>query len=374
MNDLWHFTRPDDAERLLKTLNIGLVSAIAIIEPRRRGKTTFLLADLLPAAQAHGMLPIYINLAAASGELEPFMATSIAAALQAQASRASKLGSQIKKLSAKASLTGIELSGEVDPALPSQAGTRLDAVFRRITALGKPVLFLLDEVHKLAEDRHAQLAWSLRSLLDTHRQTIKVVATSSSAATYDALVSGEKRAFKSWFTRVSLTPLGAEFVDHLAAVIQMHFPKHPIRRNEIEQAFEVLGRSPKFVRDYLNERVLDPGLAHSAALSRVATLAAQDSGYDDEFVNMPALQKVVLFALASGQRELFSDAALHAFAQATGTPLVTKTALQRSVRLLAHKGWIVRIERGDYRIADNLFEQWLSSQVRSGLLALPVEH
>ncbi len=80
MRDLWHFPRPDDAARIIGTLQVGLVSALAIIEPRRRGKTTFLLEDLMPAAAAGGMLPIYINLAATSGELEPFLAATIKSA------------------------------------------------------------------------------------------------------------------------------------------------------------------------------------------------------------------------------------------------------------------------------------------------------
>ena len=37
----------------------------------------------------------------------------------------------------------------------------------------------------------SEMQKSLRSLLDTHRQTMKVVATSSSAASYEALVTGE---------------------------------------------------------------------------------------------------------------------------------------------------------------------------------------
>ena len=59
MQDPWHFPRRDDAGKIIGTLNVGLVSAVAIIEPRRPGKTTFLLDDLQPTALEAGMLPIY---------------------------------------------------------------------------------------------------------------------------------------------------------------------------------------------------------------------------------------------------------------------------------------------------------------------------
>jgi hypothetical protein len=71
----------------------------------------------------------------------------------------------------------------------------LATVFAELAGLRKYVVFLLDELHRLGESSAHTVAWSLRSLLDTHRRTMKVVATSSSAASYELLVTGEKRAF-----------------------------------------------------------------------------------------------------------------------------------------------------------------------------------
>jgi uncharacterized protein len=373
MNDIWHFSRPNDTERLMSTLSVGLVSALAIIEPRRRGKTTFLQYDLAPAATANRFVPIYINLAATSGSLETLIAQTILGSLQQQESIAAKLrvmrSRPIKKVSGKASLADAELSADVE--LASEDKGQLSELFSRLARLKMPVLFLLDEVHRLADNSNRNLAWSLRSLLDSHRNNIKVVATSSSAASYEVLVGGETKAFKSWFSRIVLSPLGQPFVEHLSRIVATHFPAHKITVKQIADAFKELGDSPKFIRDYLNVRILNPTLAHRDALAALVIEAAKDSGFTEEFEGLAPLQKAVLFALANGTSDLFSEQRLDEFRQALVVKELHKTHVQRAVRALATAGWIIKQGHGDYRIADQLFEQWLQTQIRNGLLTGP---
>lgn len=375
MRDLWHFPRPDDAARIIGTLNVGLVSALAIIEPRRRGKTTFLLEDLMPAAASGAMLPIYINLAATSGELEPFLAATIKSAVADAAGTMGSLKalgkSRVKKISGKASFTSVEVGGEFEIDSASAPGA-LASVFTELAALQRDVVFLLDEVHRLGESAAHTVAWSLRSLLDTHRKSMKVVATSSSAASYELFVTGEKRAFNRWFTRTTLEPLGNAFVAHLADVTRRHFPKHAVGKGDLAAAFAALGHSPKFLRDYLNQRILNPTLDHAAALQLAAAEAARESGHEDAFLRLVPLHKIVLVAIASGQKELFGEAALKAAGSVlTGDP-VSKTAMQKALRSLAMNGWIIRAARGEYVLADSLFEQWLGEQIKTGLLPAPM--
>ncbi len=374
MQDLWHFPRPDDAARIVGTLKVGLVSALAIIEPRRRGKTTFLLEDLAPAALAASMTPLYINLAATSGGLEAYLAAAVRTAVVDAGGALTSLKAlgkaRVKKISGKASLVSAQNGGEIelDPASPHG---ELAAAFGELAALRKDVVFLLDEVHRLGESTARDVAWSLRSLLDTHRKSMKVIATSSSAASYELLVSGEKRAFNRWFTRTSLAPLGDAFVGHLAAVTRQHFPKHGVTKADLAAAFAALGHSPKFLRDYLNQRILNPGMSHDAALMLAAAEAARESGHEDAFVRLVPLQKIVLVAIASGQKELFGEATLKAVGSVlTGEP-VSKTLMQKAQRSLAMNGWIIRAARGEYLLADSLFEQWLGEQIKTGLLPAP---
>ena len=278
--------------------------------------------------------------------------------------------SRIRKIAGKASLSAGEIGGEVELDTPSTNG-ELATVFAELAGLRRDVVFLLDEVHRLGESTAHTVAWSLRSLLDTHRRTMKVVATSSSAASYELLVSGEKRAFNRWFTRAWLQPLGEAFVAYLAGVTSKNFPKHEITKNHLASAFEALGQSPKFLRDYLNHRILNPTLQHPEAMQWAAIEAAQESGCEDEFVRLAALQKIVLVAVASGQKEMFSEATLKAAGSVLTGEAVPKTMMQKALRALAMNGWIIKTARGEYALADSLFERWLSEQIKAGTLAAP---
>ena len=57
----------------------------------------------------------------------------------------------------------------------------------------------------------------------------------------------------------------------------------------------------------MNHRILNPTLQHPEAMQWAASEAAHESGYEDEFVRLAALQKIVLVAVASGQKEMFSQ-------------------------------------------------------------------
>lgn len=60
--DIWHYHRPVLAKLYLDTLNIGLVTSTTSFAPRRAGKTSFLLKDLTPAAEANGYIVVYVDL------------------------------------------------------------------------------------------------------------------------------------------------------------------------------------------------------------------------------------------------------------------------------------------------------------------------
>ena len=99
--------------------------------------------------------------------------------------------------------------------------------------------------------------------------------------------------------------------------------------------------------------------------------AATESGFEDAFVRLVPLQKIVLLAVASGQKELFSEDALTAAGTVlTGEP-VSKSLMQRSLRSLAMSGWVIRQARGDYAVSDKLFERWLHEQIKAGTLPTP---
>src|SRR5437868_236927 len=58
----WHYPRADLAAGYLDTLQAGLISSMVLFAPRRKGKTEFVLEDLLPAAEAAGYRTVYCSM------------------------------------------------------------------------------------------------------------------------------------------------------------------------------------------------------------------------------------------------------------------------------------------------------------------------
>src|SRR5258708_12452914 len=65
MNELiyeqWHFSRPRLAQSYLTLLRDGSGDPICLQAPRRLGKTTFLLTEVIPAPIKPGYLPVYVD-------------------------------------------------------------------------------------------------------------------------------------------------------------------------------------------------------------------------------------------------------------------------------------------------------------------------
>ena len=58
----WHYPRAELAASYLDTLQAGLISSMVLFAPRRKGKTEFVLEDLLPAAEAAGYRTVYCSM------------------------------------------------------------------------------------------------------------------------------------------------------------------------------------------------------------------------------------------------------------------------------------------------------------------------
>ena len=187
MND-WHFSRPELAERLLKIFDVGINSNIALIAPRRKGKTLFLLSDLVPAAQSHGYIPIYASL---WQNMDAPHEGLIAALEEVIASIASKstikrlFDAKIKKATVSNELLGkmdIEFSGAPQKALPDDL-MKLDRLIGELVMLAKDkkVLLLVDEIQHLSTSASFNpLAHALRTALDKRQGEVKAVFTGSS--------------------------------------------------------------------------------------------------------------------------------------------------------------------------------------------------
>jgi hypothetical protein len=58
----WHYSRNDLANLHMDSFEIGLMASKVIFAPRKKGKTEFLLEDLLPLAEKRGYRVVYSSM------------------------------------------------------------------------------------------------------------------------------------------------------------------------------------------------------------------------------------------------------------------------------------------------------------------------
>src|SRR5271167_4664426 len=102
--DPWHYARPLLADQYLRLLDVGLSSAKGVFARRRMGKTEFLRQDLMPAAEAAGYSPVYVNLW--EDQAHPGSAVVNAIMRTVEPTGLEKLWSRLKRPVNKVSLSG----------------------------------------------------------------------------------------------------------------------------------------------------------------------------------------------------------------------------------------------------------------------------
>ncbi len=117
LTEIWHFHRPVLAKRYLDMLDVGLVTSTTIFAPRRAGKTSFLLKDIAPAAQAAGYTVAYADLW--QTKLSPAVAI-IRALEKAKEPNGplqriiAKVHAPVKEIKASAQIVGTSVEGEIE--------------------------------------------------------------------------------------------------------------------------------------------------------------------------------------------------------------------------------------------------------------------
>ena len=250
MND-WHFARPELASKLLKIFSVGITANIALIAPRRKGKTLFLLSDLAPQAQSEGFIPIYASLWQNMDSPHEGLIAALEEAVSA-AANASKIkrlcDAKIKKASVTNEMLGrvdIEFSGSPQKALPDDL-MKLDRLIDDLVALAnnKTVLLLVDEIQHLATSTSFDpLAHALRTSLDKRQGSVKAVFTGSSRHYMNLLFNESKSPFYHFVDQVPFPDLGIEFIAFLRKKLHTeHSLSFAI--SSLQQAFDDFDQSP----------------------------------------------------------------------------------------------------------------------------------
>ncbi|HWJ18553.1 MAG TPA: hypothetical protein VNR65_07500 [Geobacterales bacterium] len=367
MNNLiyeqWHFARPKLVKSYLRLLLDGPGDPIALQSPRRWGKTTFLQTEIMPAAQAAGFLPVYIDVWQNRDDALSAINYGLQEAIDdldvPPTTVGKRLKTNVKKLGVASLL--LELGEEPTRTRPDSAFLLVDWLLKTLVRKAKrPVLLLFDEIQELAVAKSSEAVVSaLRSAITKSRQSVRVIFTGSNQDRLSELFSRSRAALYEGASILPFPALGLDFLEFVVALCDKRFRRR-IPVSDLTLAFERFQYQPRPLIDLVFLFVSGEKTSFKAVLNeRIERLLASDQ-YQSVLDQMSPLQKQICRRLAAGG-DVSSTGAQRVYAEALGTEGISPGSISRALRSLIDLHVLTKPAgaRGGYIFDDPMFREWL---------------
>ena len=357
-NDPWHFPRTELAKQILGMFETGLASSLTFFAPRRMGKTEFLRKDITPLAEQLGWRVFYFSFLDAGLHSEGQFVKALDE-FSKQNGLMGKATHWIKNIgSLSTEVAGVKAEVTL---LQGQVNSSILSSITKLAQQGKPILLLLDEIQALASSKYKTTIASLRTALDMHKETIKVVFTGSSREGLRQMFSVSSAPFFHYGQNLPFPNLTKAFTDHLADVFNQTTGRS-LNKEILWHAFLDMKQSPQLARSLVERLALNPMLAIDFAKEQLIadTMGHRDfSGLWGEF---KLLEQLILKAIAESQVELYSSQFRQHLADSIGVDNIAVSSIQSALRSLSKKQIIFKPENGTYEIVDALFKEWIMDE------------
>ncbi len=350
----WHFSRTDLAERYLSLLELGITSSYAIIAPRRKGKTLFMLQDLMPLAQQKGYLPVYASLWQNINAPHEGMIAALEEAIAAldKKSTLSRLRqAKVRKTTVSNDLLGkMEIEFADNPGKPSSK--ELIYLEHLLSTLeqkaGKlSVLLLIDEIQHLATSKNFEpLAHTLRTMLDKRQGKVKSFFTGSSKHYMELLLNEAQSPFYHFAEILPFPDLDGRFIEFLrhklVADYHMAVPLQPLSK-----AFSSFDYSPYWMMKLIAHMITYKANAEKAE-DHVLQLMEAAEGFEETARKMKPIDRIVFMALSNDQNPFSKD--LMARIDRETTVKGVASNIQRSIQRLMEANLVSQLQKGLYKV------------------------
>lgn len=163
-------------------------------------------------------------------------------------------------------------------------------------------------------------------------------------------------------TAYSFPPLGEEFVQALTKLVN-GLSRYPLTDNETLEAFDALGRTPEFFRLYLSRYLAYASEGSARALTHTKAEVYNDNALRLTWQGLPPLDRAVLQLIARGVMDVFSAAVRGQLSKGLGEPAPSIGIVQKVVGRLTRSEILVRVDRGQYHVQDDVLLEWLKRPV-----------
>ncbi len=360
LTSLWHFNRPKLAQQIAKRLIQH--ERVALFGPRQTGKTTLLREEVLPALEAAGVLPIYIECWADKANPLQSINYALRKALESLTLTPGKRGQRLAKTPVrKIGAVGvlIELGEMAERKIPDNPYLAFDALLTSLLeAAGKDLVLMFDEFQVIAEAKDSDaIAAALRSALT---QASSKVGVAFSGSSQHLLLEMFSRARTPLYNFANIEPyplLKEDFVGHVAkkyiAATQRDFNQAIALR-----VLESVGHQPAPFLNAVGNAMSKPSWTVEDGLKAMLDPTVTNK-WSSAWYGLTDLQRFTLRVAHEGQM-LTSAQTLKRAAVEVGLPKVQASSITRAMEALIDKGLAEREPSSRrYLVSDPVMTAWL---------------
>lgn len=354
----WHYPRTELAEKLINSINIGLVNSFVLFAPRRIGKTEFLLYDLKPLALKNNYFVIYFNFYT---DLTTTATTTDLFKQKLKDSINDSFFAKVKINELKFPWCTIDLksTNDINQFDILQLITLLRA---KLEKKGLHLLLLLDEIQELEFRPESQaLIGGLRTALDLNKGFVKVIFTGSSQAGLKKMFQDSKAPFFHFSANIEFPLFDKDFTDFLAQVYKKITNKH-IDGDKLYAVFCRLNKVTWYIREVLNLYVLNPNLSLEDCYNIYSTELTDTNNYKEKWLKLTNGERSILLAIAKDLAQNFYSQDFITTNAKQGF-IITRSSIQSALNRLKNTTTIILGNNENYEILDTEFATWIKVNI-----------
>lgn len=377
------FKRPTLASAYCDSLSghgiTNAASGLFLAAPRRVGKSTFLLNELIPEAKKRDWTTIYIDLWA---NINANPADIIAEAIK---NKILELDNKFSKITKKIKLDKINVMGTFvlnfsSPGLPENV-TLTDALRILYKISNHPILLIIDEAQQALIDEKAMSAmFAIKSARDqlnsqSEKTSLMLVFTGSNRDKLAHLVLKKNHPF--FGSDVTSFPLlNKNYTDDFTQWVNKNLaPDNQFSEASMYQAFKLVGHRPEILRQIAGKIALSGEASNFAELLEKDALIWKNriwEEYENDFNALTPLQKIILQVLIKkGQTWLpFSEESMQTYSQLTGQQDISTATVQTAIQSLRERGLLWQSGRGTYALEDESFAEWYIHTSKNNVISV----
>lgn len=330
--------------------HLGMNKGVSMFAPRRRGKTSFVVNELLPAAEHHGYRTVYVDL----WERQPAPGLAITEALEAIGGKHRYQVASAKvqaKLKAPFLEAGGEVVGKPVPAKPSDLLRRLKTAMAGLSSR-HDWLIVIDEFQALAHSPVDGFIAALRTGFQAHPR-VKMFLTGSSRRGLSNMLTSQRSPFLGMAMPVDLPELDRTFITARCGDIK-NLSGRTMDPDALMAVFERILRVPEYLNQIVSIILVEGRYDAEEAYQRWTSVLGQGEAAN-LWVTLSELDRKVLTLLAHDPgAKVFTESTRKWLGAQLKGELVSSSRVQGVVKRFTRSGYLQPgQDPGEYELAND---------------------